>query len=198
MCLISACTHLWEDSSCAIWQNKQRVVPCGIAHGHHAIHPPSARMRTRVATAADVRVTQPGSTHTLSGNTTIQALAAPPPHASLSVWRTASGPHCSRISAMEFWAVVTAGCLPERLHTVLPTNRWVSNERGASLRCHGPRTHTHSRTPVHLLRARLGTVSVRLFVLYFACCWWWWWRQDLSGWFSGGSQWRGRYMLLRI
>lgn len=143
-------------------------VSCVIAQGYHAIHPPSARMRTRVATAADA-----GGLHTHSGSTTIQALAAPPLYASLSVWRTASGPRCSRISAMELWAVVTAGCLPVRLHTVLPTNRRVSKTlASAALFCAvtgRARTHTPTHPPVHLLRSRFGRLSVRLFVLYFAC-----------------------------
>lgn len=39
---------------------------------------------------------------------------------------------------MELLAPVTADCLPERLHTARRTNRRVSIERRAFLRCHGP------------------------------------------------------------
>lgn len=151
LCIIFACMPFWEHKSVVylvifemVVSERTNSTSCAIAQGYHAIHPPSARMRTSVATAADVLAWRRRAPYTLSGSTTIQALAAPPLCASLSVWRTASGPRCSRISVMELSAVVTAGCLRAQLHTVLRTNRRVSNVRGAFLLCHGP-AHTHTR-----------------------------------------------------
>ncbi len=61
--------------------------------------------------------------------------------------------------------MVTAGCLLERLHTVLPTNRRVSNvsERGAFLRCHWPRAHTLSHQCIYY---DLGSVA---FLCGYSC-----------------------------
>lgn len=49
-----------------------------------------------------------------------------PPHALLSVWRTARGPLYCQTWEMVLLAAVTAGCLPVQRPTVCPTNHKVS------------------------------------------------------------------------